>query len=91
MDQPHTAERTYLESDSWLRLVCISTAQNWLLALGFRFKYNAKCIYHNGYEGEDVGQDRAEKLVIARLLEDASVRFVRRDCEDIVWPALHPG
>lgn len=36
-------------------------------------------------------QDRAEKLAIARVLDEVTVRFIGRDCEDVVWPVLHPG
>ena len=47
-------------------------------------------IYYDGHERRDVKVDRAEKLVMLKVLEEVTVKFGGADCEIVIWPdGLH--
>ena len=80
-----------LAANCRLKPVCWSTVHKWLHKLGFSYKSHTKSIYYDGHEREDVVQDRAEKLVMLKVLEEVTVTFIGVNCEETRWPVLHPG
>ena len=113
-----------LRADSARKPIHLSTSSRWLQKLGFLYKQHTKTIYFDGHERNDVVEDRMEKLVMLKVLEEVphphhlhqwrslcpledppprptpphpvtfrevTVTFRGRDCEDTVWPLLHPG
>ena len=86
-----TLLKELLEPDNRLRPICWRTARNWLRTLGCRVKSHSECIYYDSHERDDVVQDWAVKLVIARIIDEVTVRFIGRKCEDVVRPVPHPG
>ena len=80
-----------LTANSTLKKICERTAQNWLYKLGFSHKSHTKSIYFDGHERADVVADRMERLVVLKVLEEVTVTFVGKNCEEARWPLLHPG
>ena len=63
------------------------TACRWLHALGFGYCSHKKNIYFDGHERQDVVDDRMEKMVMLKVLEEVTVRFGGDNCEIVIWPA----
>ena len=80
-----------LDGDRRLKPISSSTALEWLEKLGFEHKAHTKSIYYDGHEREDVVLDRGVRLVMLKVLEEVTVTFGGRDCEEIRWPLLFPG
>ena len=74
-----------------LKPICRTTTRKWLEALGFTYKAHTKSLYYDGHEREDVVRDRMEKLAMLKALEEVTVTFFGRNCEETRWPLLHPG
>ena len=80
-----------LEANPNSKPIHMSTARDWLIKLGFKYKSHAKSIYYDGHERSDVVQDRHEKLVMLAVLAEVTVHFGGKNCNEVIWPLLHPG
>ena len=86
-----TLLKPLMDGNRALKPIGHSTAREWLLRLGFRYKGHSKSIYYDGHERADVIQDRLEKLVQLKVLEEVTVHFGGPNCEEVIWPLLWPG
>ena len=80
-----------MANDSRMKPISAQTALNWLHALGFGYKSHTKSIYFDGHERDDVVRDRMEKIATLKALDEVSVTFIGKNCDEARWPLLHPG
>jgi hypothetical protein len=80
-----------LEADPTRKPITKSTAHQWLHTLGFTYERHRKGMYYDGHERSDVICHRSELLVQLEVLREVTVTFVGEDCEEIIWPDMHPG
>ena len=72
-----------IEQDPRRKPIGWTTAYNWLTYMGFEYNTHSKSIYYDGHERADVVIDRHEKLAMLKILEEVTVTFVGKDCEEV--------
>ena len=80
-----------LAADQKRQPISEDTAKAWLHTLGFSYERHRKGMYFDGHERADVIIHRSELLVMLAVLKEVTVEICGEDCEEVIWPDLHPG
>ena len=80
-----------LAADPTRKEISADTAKSWLHTLGFSYERHRKGMYFDGHERADVIIHRSELLVMLAVLKEVTVEICGEDCEEVIWPDLHPG